>query len=378
MIPLSKPSITARELENVKEVFSNNKLSGDGDFTKKCEAFLQERYNCKRALLTSSCTAALEMCALLLNIEPGDEVIVPSFTFVTTASAFVLRGAKIVFCDSLPNHPNMDAGLLENLISNKTKVIVPVHYGGVPCDMDKIMEIATRNNVFVIEDAAQAIESSYNGKQLGTIGHMGAFSFHDTKNITSGEGGALLINDENLVSRSEIIREKGTNRKSFFRGEVDKYGWVDLGSSYIMSELNAAILYSQLERIEEISKKRIAIWNKYEDFFSSFQSSLLDDEYQSEIGSAHLYTIRFNSIEIRNIFVKSLKEKGITSTFHFLPLEKSEYITSLNSSAELCNNSQLISDSILRLPFYTDLTNEEFEEVISTIKEELIKLNEVA
>lgn len=377
MIPLSKPSITAKELENIKAVLMSDKLSGDGKFTKKCEDYLEGRYNCKRALLTSSCTAALEMSALLLNIQPGDEVIVPSFTFVTTASAFALRGAKIIFCDSLPNHPNMDADLLDNLISSKTKAIVPVHYGGVPCDMDKIMEVATRNNVFVIEDAAQAIESSYNGKQLGTIGHMGTFSFHDTKNITSGEGGALLVNEESLVSRSEIIREKGTNRKSFFRGEVDKYGWVDLGSSYVMSELNAAVLYSQLERIEEITNKRRAIWSKYEEFFSSFQSNLLDDEYLSEIGSAHLYTIRFNSIEIRNVFVRSLREKGIMSTFHFLPLERSEYITSLNLSAELCTNSQNISDSILRLPFYTDLTNEEFDEVIRIIKEELIKLSEV-
>lgn len=371
MIPFSKPTVGDKEIEYIKEVFANNKLSGDGSFTKRCEDILESRYKCQRALLTSSCTAALEMSALLCDIGPGDEVIVPSYTFVTSASAFALRGAKIVFCDSLPNHPNMDCSKLESLITDKTKVIVPVHYGGVPCDMDAIMNIANKHNIIVVEDAAQAIESNYKGCQLGTIGHFGTFSFHDTKNITSGEGGALLINREEFVNRAEIIREKGTNRKSFFRGEVDKYGWVELGSSYLMSDVNAAILCAQLERIEGLIERRKVVWNRYHEQVSKNVSPVLDKSYLNEIGNGHLYVIKFTSGDKRDFFVRAMKDYDIAVTFHFLPLEESEFIKNQNYKTSSCENSKKISECIARLPLYNSLQDSEVDYIITKVNEVL-------
>ncbi|MEY4937884.1 MAG: hypothetical protein RIS64_4243, partial [Bacteroidota bacterium] len=255
-IPFNKPFLTGKEVHYIYQAVQSGKISGDGLFTKKCHDFFEKRYHFKKALLTTSCTDALEMAAILINIQPGDEVIMPSYTFVSTANAFVLRGAKIIFADSMRNHPNMDADSLESLITSRTKAIVPVHYAGVACDMDKIMALATKYNLYVIEDAAQAIDSFYKGKPLGSIGHLAAFSFHETKNIISGEGGMLAINDETFIERAEIIREKGTNRSKFFRGEIDKYGWVDIGSSYLPSDMIAAFLYAQLENLEVIQAKR--------------------------------------------------------------------------------------------------------------------------
>ena len=262
-IPFNKPYLTGKELDNIHEAILKGHISGDGFFTKKCHHFFEESFGFKKVLLTTSCTAALEMTAILANISPGDEVIIPSYTFPSTATAFALRGAHIIFADSKKEHPNIDETLIESLITPKTKAIVPVHYGGVACDMDQIMGLAKKHDLFVVEDAAQAINSLYKGIPLGQIGHFGTFSFHETKNISSGEGGMLAINDEHFIARAEIIREKGTNRSAFFRGEVDKYGWVDIGSSFLPSDIIAAFLYAQLENLERIQKKRIEIWNCY-------------------------------------------------------------------------------------------------------------------
>jgi dTDP-4-amino-4,6-dideoxygalactose transaminase len=363
-VKFSKPYTSGNELKYITDLIQNGKqLHGNGEYTKKCHKFLQERYDVKKVLLTTSCTDALEMAAILCNIEPGDEVIVPSYTFVSTANAFVLRGAKIVFADSKEDHPNIDPKSIKELITDKTKVIVPVHYGGVPCDMDEIMKIAQDNKLFVVEDAAQAIESSYKGKQLGTIGHLGVFSFHDTKNISCGEGGALLVNDDQFIDRSEIIWEKGTNRGAFFRGEVDKYGWVDKGSSYLPSELNAAYLFAQLENIEKIQKMRLQIWDYYSD--NIVKSNLFQKPDSKFKGNAHLYSLMFKSIETRTSFIKKLKEAGIAAPFHYLPLESSTFINAEPES--ICKESKLISDTIMRLPLYAGLEIESLDKVITTL-----------
>jgi dTDP-4-amino-4,6-dideoxygalactose transaminase len=275
MIHFSQPAFIGNEEKYLKQAMENKQLSGDGQFTKKCHEWFEKYTGTKKALLTTSCTHALEMAAILLNIKEGDEVIMPSYTFVSTANAFVLRGAKIVFVDIRPDTMNIDETKIENAITDKTKVIVPVHYAGVACEMDTIMDIAKRYNLFVVEDAAQGITSTYKGKALGTIGDLGTYSFHDTKNITSGEGGVLLINNEEFKERAEIIREKGTNRSQFFRGEIDKYGWQDLGSSYLPSELNAAILLAQLENIEKIQEKRLSLWDKYYELLSDLEKQNL-------------------------------------------------------------------------------------------------------
>ena len=275
MINFNEPYCTGNEPKYIQDAINRGKLSGNGYYTKKCQHFLEEKLGVKKCLLTTSCTDALEMCAILLDIQPGDEVIMPSYTFVSTANAFVLRGAKIVFCDSRPDHPGMDESLIEGLLTEKTKAIVPVHYAGVACDMDKIMSIAKQHDLFVVEDAAQAIDSHYKGKPLGSIGHLAAFSFHETKNISSGEGGALIINDDRFLERSEIIWEKGTNRSAFWRGEVDKYGWVDIGSSFLPSEITAAFLWAQLESLEKIQEQRKSIWNAYNAVFLKIKNDLL-------------------------------------------------------------------------------------------------------
>ena len=272
-VPFNKPCFIGKELDYISQAVKSGKISGDGMFTKKCHDFFETIYGFKKALLTTSCTDALEMAAILLDIKEGDEVIVPSFTFVSTANAFVLRGAKIVFVDSCSNHPNMDVTKIESLITKKTKVIVAVHYAGMACDMDVIMELAKKHNLFVVEDAAQSIHSFYKGKPLGSIGHLATFSFHETKNVSSGEGGMLVINDERFVKRAEVIREKGTNRSQFFRGEINKYDWVDIGSSFLPSDIIAAFLYAQLENIDKIQEKRSKIWIKYKEAFNSIATS---------------------------------------------------------------------------------------------------------
>lgn len=364
IIPYSKPYYTGHEVEYIRKAMENSKLSGNGIFTQKCEALLEQRYDVARVLLTTSCTDALEIAAHLIDIQPGDEVIVPSFTFVSTANAFALKGAKIVFADSLENHPNICVKSIRSLITEKTKAIIPVHYAGVPCDMAEIMEIADEHNIYVIEDAAQAIESNYNGKQLGTIGHMGVFSFHDTKNICSGEGGALLLNDKSFIEDAEIIREKGTNRSAFVKGEVDKYGWVSLGSSHIISELSSAFLFAQLREIDSITKLRQAVWDRYDQGIQN--SSLYRKPLINDKANAHIYFLEFFNGEIRDKALQEIKQRGVQCTFHFLPLEQSEY-AKLKFPTDKCQHSTYFSNAILRLPMYSGLTNTEIDTVINTV-----------
>ncbi len=338
-------------------------------FTKKCHDFFESTFGFKKVLLTTSCTDALEMAAILINIAPGDEVIVPSYTFVSTVNAFVLRGATIVFADSEASNPNMDASRIEALITPRTKAIVPVHYAGVACDMDKIMALAARYNLFVIEDAAQAIDSYYKGRPLGSIGHLAAFSFHETKNIISGEGGMLVINDDQFIGRAEIIREKGTNRSSFFRGEVDKYGWVDIGSSFLPSDIIAAFLFAQLENIDSIQSRRIELWNRYAQAFDAPElKGLLRVPYIPEYASCngHMFYLLTNSIESRTNIIAACKAKDIHPVFHYISLHTSPYYAQKYSGGEL-RNADLFTATLLRLPLYYDLSFEEQDQVIETI-----------
>jgi dTDP-4-amino-4,6-dideoxygalactose transaminase len=366
----NKPFLTGREVEYINDSVKSAKISGDGIYTKKCHNYFEEKYGFKKCLLTTSCTDALEMAAILINIQPGDEVIMPSYTFVSTANAFVLRGAKIVFNDSNMDHPGMNEDHIESLITQKTKAIVPVHYAGVACNMDKIMAIAGKYNLFVIEDAAQAIDSFYNGengvtKPLGSIGHLSAFSFHETKNIISGEGGMLVINDEQFLERAEIIREKGTNRSSFFRGEVDKYGWVDVGSSFLPSDIIAAFLYAQLERLCDIQEKRLTIWNTYYHLLRP----LADKEHiklpyltNGSTNNAHMFYLICKNLTERTELIAHLKESGIYAVFHYLSLHKSPFYELKHDGREL-PFSDLYSDTLLRLPMYYELSSEEINEI---------------
>jgi dTDP-4-amino-4,6-dideoxygalactose transaminase len=369
-IPFNKPYQTGKELEYIENALKNGKISGNGIFTNNCHNLLSEKYGFEKVLLTSSCTDALEMTAILSNIQPGDEVIVPSFTFVSTALAFVRQGAKVVFVDSGNDNPNMDVELIEELISPKTKAIVPVHYAGVSCDMDRIIEIAKKNNLTVIEDAAQAIDSYYKGRPLGSIGQYGCFSFHETKNIISGEGGALVVNDKKQINRSEIIWEKGTNRAEFFRGEVNKYGWVDLGSSFLPSDITAAFLYAQLESINDIQKKRIQIWEHY---YSGLKSLELDGKIilptipDYATNNAHLFYILCRSLEERTELINFLKSKGIMAVFHYLSLHQSQYYSSISQSNKLVN-SEYYSDHLLRLPLYYELNADDIQFIIDSIE----------
>lgn len=356
-IVFNKPFLTGKETHYIYEAVNSGKISGDGIFTKKCHQFFENRYGFKKTLLTTSCTDALEMAAILLNIKEGDEVIAPSYTFVSTVNAFVLRGAKIVFADSNTLNPNIDADTIEPLITEKTKVILPVHYAGIACDMDKIMTIAKKHKVYVVEDAAQAIDSYYNGKPLGSIGNMSAFSFHETKNIISGEGGLIAINDEQFIQRAEIIREKGTNRSSFFRGEVDKYGWVDIGSSFLPSDIIAAFLFAQLENIENIQKKRKQLWDTYNINLQKLESNgyLKRPHIPSfATNNAHMYYVVLGSLNERSNLINYLKEKNINSVFHYLSLHKSPFYDQKHEGAEL-KNSDKYTDCLLRLPMYYDL-----------------------
>lgn len=370
-IPFNKPYLTGKEAHYMYQAVYTGKLSGNGYFTKKCQNFFMERYGFKKCLLTTSGTDALEMCAMLCELKPGDEVIVPSYTFVSTALAFLREGATVVFADSMDSNPNLDAEKLESLITPKTRVIAPVHYAGVACDMDAIMAIAEKYNLIVVEDAAQAIDSFYKGKALGGVGHLGAFSFHETKNITAGgEGGLLVINDERFIRRSEILWEKGTNRAEFFRGAVNKYGWVDMGSSFLPSEINAAFLWAQLENIDDIQGKRIELWEQY---FAGLQHLALDGKIrlpqipEYATNNAHMFYIICRNLEERTGLISFLKEKGITAPFHYLSLHTSDYyVNHFNYASELpiCD---MFADCLVRMPMFYELTNEDVKYVIDNI-----------
>ncbi len=375
-IPFNKPYLTGKENHYIYQAVASGKISGDGTFTKKCHEFFEKKFGFKKCLLTTSCTDALEMAAILINIEAGDEVIMPSYTFVSTSNAFVLRGAKIIFADSDTLNPNLDVTKLEALITNKTKAIVPVHYAGIACNMDAIMELANKYNLFVIEDAAQAIDSYYtdkngNTKPLGSIGHLSAFSFHETKNIMAGEGGMLVINDEQFMARAEVIREKGTNRSAFFRGEIDKYGWVDMGSSFLPSDIIAAFLFAQLENLENIQNKRKEIWNYYYKVLKSLEEKgYLKLPYLPDFASnnAHMFYVVCKNLEERQGLISALKKNNVLSVFHYLSLHKSPYYLSKHDGREL-PYSDFYSDSLLRLPMYYELTNEDLILITKTIFE---------
>jgi len=372
MIPFNRPHLTGREVHYIYEaVYSEGKLSGNGIFTKKCQKFFENRYGFKKCLLTTSGTDALEMAALLLDIKEGDEVIIPSYTFVSTANAFVLRGANIVFVDSRKDHPGMDEDKIEGLITDKTKAIIPVHYAGVACDMDKIMKLAQEYDLFVVEDAAQSIDSYYKGKPLGGIGHMAAFSFHETKNIISGEGGMLVINDEQFVERAEIVWEKGTNRAAFWRGEVDKYGWVDIGSSFLPSEIIAAFLFAQIENLDDIQKKRKELWNYYyEGLRNLAEKGLLRLPFIPgyATNNSHMFYLVCNSTRQRDNLLTNLKNQGIFAVFHYLSLHKSDYYKHENNNKEL-PNSDYYTGCLVRLPLFYDLKKNEIDYIINKLHE---------
>ncbi|MDR0261935.1 MAG: dTDP-4-amino-4,6-dideoxygalactose transaminase [Sphingobacterium sp.] len=374
MIPFNKPHLTGKEAHYMYDAVYTGKLSGNGKFTKKCQDFLSSKYGFKKCLLTTSCTDALEMAAILANIEPGDEVIMPSYTFVSTSNAFVLRGANIVFADSRNDHPGLDEDSLESLITDKTKAIVPVHYAGVACDMEKIMEIAAKYNLLVIEDAAQAIDSYFTFsdgsiKALGSIGHLAAFSFHETKNIISGEGGLLAINDDQFSKRAEIIWEKGTNRSAFFRGEVDKYGWVDIGSSFLPSEIIAAFLWAQLENLDDIQNRRKSLWGIYFEGLKEWAEEnrvRLPNIPQFATNNAHMFYLVCESIEQRTSLIEKLQANGISAVFHYLSLHKSPYYNEKHDGREL-TDSDYYSNCLVRLPMYYELSESEINRIISII-----------
>ncbi|WP_029904780.1 dTDP-4-amino-4,6-dideoxygalactose transaminase [Prevotella sp. 10(H)] len=375
MIPFNKPYLTGKEAHYMYQAVFSGKISGNGIFTKKCHTFFEDRYGFNKCLLTTSCTDALEMAAILIDTQPGDEIIMPSYTFVSTANAFVLRGAKIVFCDSMTDHPNIDTEKIESLITSKTKAIVSVHYAGFACDMDRIMHLADKYNLYVIEDAAQAIENYYTGSDgikrvLGSIGHLAAFSFHETKNIISGEGGMLVINDNKFEERAEIIWEKGTNRSAFFRGETDKYGWVDVGSSFLPSEVIAAFLWAQLENLEDIQKKRLEIWTKYNEGLKDFareNNIKLPSIPEYATNNAHMFYLVCESLEQRSSIIAHLKSKNILSVFHYLSLHTSPFYKDKHDGRTLAQCDRY-ADTLVRLPLYYDLTEEDICLIIREIK----------
>ena len=372
MINFNKPLFMGKETEYIKEAIEENqKLCGDGIFTKKCNAWFEEKFNTPKALLTTSCTHALEMAAILIDIKPGDEVIAPSFTFVSTVNAFVLRGAKIVFVDIRPDTLNINENLIEAAITDKTKAIVPVHYAGVACEMDKIMEIAKKYNLYVIEDAAQGVMSTYKGKALGTIGDFGVYSFHETKNYTMGEGGALLIQNKDHIERAEIIREKGTNRSKFFRGQIDKYSWVDVGSSYLPSELNAAYLYAQLEEAEKINEKRLTIWKQYFENLKKLAEKEFIELPTIPSGcehNAHMFYIKCKDLEERSALIEYLKENEIMSVFHYVPLHTSEAGEKYGRFNGEDRFTSKESERLLRLPMYYGLRKTEVDFIVDKIE----------
>lgn len=368
-IPFNKPYVTGHEKKYVDEVLVSGNLCGGGAYTEKCHNFFKDKYSVKECFLTSSCSDALEMSAILLDIQPGDEVIMPSYTFVSTANAFMLRGADVVFADSREEHPGINEDKIEELITPKTKAIVVVHYAGVACDMDKVMDIAKRHNLYVVEDAAQAIDAYYKGRPLGTIGHLGTMSFHETKNIVSGEGGLLMINDDEFIERAEIIREKGTDRSKFIRGEVDKYGWVDVGSSFLPSELTAAFLYAQLERLDTIQRKRRLLWNSYYK-----QLKMLEKKGFLQLPSvpdfaehnAHIFYIVLKNEKKQEALRGFLKAMSIDAVFHYNPLHRSSFFEDRHDGREL-KQADRYDVCLLRLPLYADMTKSQQNKVIDNI-----------
>ena len=371
MLPFNIPCYTGNEKQHILTSLSSDQLSGGGQFTQKCQKWFEKHLQCKKALLTTSCTHALEMTAMLIDIHPGDEVIMPSYTFVSTANAFVLRGAKIVFVDIRPDTMNMDETLIESAITEKTKAIVPVHYAGVACEMDVIMNLADKYNLFVIEDAAQGMMSKYKGRALGTIGHLGTFSFHETKNYTSGgEGGLLIINDEKFVNRAEIIREKGTNRREFFRGMVDKYSWVDIGSSYLMNDLSAAYLWGQLENADEINKDRLAVWNSYYNYIKPLEEKgylelpIIPSKCEQ---NGHMFYIKVKDLEERTKVLKYLNDNGIYAVFHYVPLHSAPAGLKFGMFYGEDHFTTTESERLIRLPMYYGLKETEIKKVLETI-----------
>jgi dTDP-4-amino-4,6-dideoxygalactose transaminase len=370
MIGFNKPYYSGKELGYIRKAIKLEKLSGNGYFTQKCQSFFEKNYGFKKTLLTQSCTAALEMAAILCNLKLGDEVILPSYTFVSTANAFALRGARLIFADSAEENPNISVLSIKKLITNKTKVIVVVHYAGIACDMDAIMRLARKHNLLVVEDAAQAIDSFYKKKALGSIAHLAAFSFHETKNIISGEGGMLVINDDRFIKRAEIIWEKGTNRSAFFRGEVDKYSWVDIGSSFLPSEITAAFLWAQLEKLKKIQDKRKLLWNSYR-----YQLQLLEDKnlvglpFIPSYGSnnAHLFYLVTKDHQEQLALLNYLRLSGIQAIFHYLPLHRSPYF-SKNKKVKALPNCERYGETLIRLPLYYELTPSQIKKVVKAVK----------
>jgi dTDP-4-amino-4,6-dideoxygalactose transaminase len=374
MIPFNKPYLTGKEMHYMYQAVYSGKISGNGIFTKKCHDFFEKKYFFKKALLTTSCTDALEMTAMLADIKLGDEVIVPSFTFVSTALAFVRQGAKIVFADSNSQNPNIDTEHLEELITPRTKVIVPVHYAGIACDMDPIMNLAKKYNLIVIEDAAQAIDSFYKGIPLGSIGHMSTFSFHETKNINSGEGGMLVINDEKLRDRSEIIWEKGTNRSEFFRGAVNKYGWVDIGSSFLPSEIIAAYLYAQLENLDSIQSRRKKIWEIYYERLKDLAEIGIMIPFIPDYATnnGHMFYLLCADLKQRTALIEHLKNNGILAVFHYQSLHKSSYYLNKHDKREI-PFSDKYTDCLVRLPLFYELSDTDLNRIIDIVKEFFIR-----
>lgn len=370
-IPFNKPFFTGKEVDYINQAINNGSVAGKGEFTNKCQSFFEQKFGIKKCLLTTSCTDALELATLLLDIKSGDEVIVPSYTFVSTANAFVLRGANIVFADSSNISPNIDADKIEQLITPKTKVIVVMHYNGVSCDMDKIMAVANKHGIYVVEDAAQAINSYCNGKVVGSQGHLSAFSFHETKNIISGEGGMLAINDDALVKRAEIICEKGTNRSAFLRGEVKEYSWMDVGSSFYPSELTAAFLWAQLQKLDSIQNTRFELWDTYYNSLLSLANNnafYLPEVDENNKGNGHVFYIVLPSKNHRDELSAYLNSKGISAVFHYLALHKSPYFSD-KYIGEPLPNSERYTNCLLRLPLYNGLQTEEQDYIIQAIKE---------
>ncbi len=373
-IQFNKPFIIGQELTYISDAVAQGHISGDGAYTKLCHRWFEDKLGSYKALLTHSCTGALEMAAILCDLQPGDEVILPSYTFVSTANAFVLRGAVPVFIDIRPDTLNMDDALIEAAITPRTKVIAPVHYAGVPCDMDTIMAIAQNHNLLVVEDAAQALMSTYKGKSLGSIGHFGCLSFHETKNIISGEGGALLVNDARFAARAEIIREKGTNRSQFFRGEVDKYTWVDIGSSYLPSELVSAFLYAQLEHTDEIIAKRRSICNTYTRLLDDLQqSSFLKLPFIDQDSNGHMFYILLDSLDTRSRLIAHLKSQNILPVFHYVPLHSSPAGKKYGRIGSSMRQTDDLSNRLLRLPLYYEMTEADIARICSAIRDFFLK-----
>ncbi|MBM7644641.1 dTDP-4-amino-4,6-dideoxygalactose transaminase [Scopulibacillus daqui] len=371
MIPFNQPAVTGNEEAYLIQAVRNRKISGDGRFTQLCHQWIEKTFQCPKALLTPSCTHALEMSAVLMDISLGDEVIMPSYTFSSTANAFALHGAKIVFVDIRPDTMNIDERLIEQAINPKTKAIVVVHYAGVACEMDAIMDLAERYGLFVVEDAAQGVMSKYKGRPLGTIGHFGCYSFHETKNYTSGEGGALLINDRRFAERAEVVREKGTNRKQFLQGQVDKYSWVDIGSSFLPSELNAAYLYAQFEKSEEINADRLSSWDFYYSELSALEKAekikrpFIPEDCQH---NGHMFYIKVNDIKERSDFIDYLKNNGVMAVFHYVPLHSSKAGQKVGTFFGKDQYTTRESERLVRLPMFYGLTKDSIKYITECIK----------